>query len=465
MNLFDGFVNFVSGLGNPLADKGANNTYQHHFDNPDANDAIYRTSGFAKRSVDIHASDATRKWRAWQGDDAGDLLKAEKKLKLKLTVRDAIAAGKRLGGAAIYMGFKGISAEELAEPLDPETVKPGSLEYVTLFDRTELSPVTYDEDPTSPRYKRGEIFSIDRGEGANLRIHWTRFAWFGGAPTPRRIVEIQNGWDDSVYCAWRPYIEAVDSSLANMNALLHETRTQTLKIPGLSQYFETDDSERRLTKRILAMARMKSTVHMTAIDSMEEVTTENASFTGVVEVFGKSLEAMAGVCGTPVIRFLGTSPKGLNGTGQSELTNHYDAVASYQENELSAALWTLDAVLWRSVTGKSVDDMAYDWRPLLQASEKEQAETAKTNAETIKIYNDLGLFDDELFAAVVLGHLKQTHLFPTLQEVLDDLSTDDEFIEIDEPEVEAGGIPGNPGPAQIPNGGAPRPAAGSKKTG
>ena len=433
MKMFDGFVNFVAGIGNSASDKGANNQYVQSYDDYMRNEAIYRASGFGKRTIDIVASDATRKWRTWLGDDASDLIKFEKKLKLKQTVRDAIAAGKRGGGAAIYFGFKGISNEQLAEPLDPDTVQKGDLQYVTMFDRNELSPIEYDEDATSPRYKRGLIYCINRGAGADLRIHWTRFAWFSGAPTARETVEVQNGWDDSVYHAWSPYIEAADASLANINALVHEARTDTLKIPGLAQYFETEDGEARLTKRVLAMQRMKSSVHATVIDKEEEVVTKTMSFTGVVEVFTKALEALAGVSDIPIVRFLGTSPGGMNSSGQTELHNYYDGVSSYQENDLASSMWPLDAVLWRSITGKDLDEMAYEWKPLYQQTEKEQAETEKLNAETVKIYYDMRLFDDELYAAAVLGRLKQVHLFPTLQALLDEKADEDDFISIEEP--------------------------------
>lgn len=452
MKIFDGFQNWVAGIGNEKSDKGANNTYVQTVDNVGRNEALYRTSGFGKRTVDIVSSDATRKWRTWHGDDASDLIKFEKKLGLKQTVRDAIAAGKRTGGAAIYFGFKGISDEQLAEPLDPSTVQQNDLQYVTMFSRTELSPVEYDEDPTSPRFKRGKIFAINRGDGMSLKIHWTRFAWFSGVPTSREMVEIQQGWDDSVYLAWGPYIEAADAALANINALVHEARTDTLKIPGLAQYFETEDSEMRLTKRVLAMARLKSSVHMGVIDKDEEIVTKNMSFTGVVEVFAKGLEALAGVSDIPIVRFLGTSPGGMNSSGQTELHNYYDGVSSYQENDLAASLWQLDAVLWRSVTGRDINEMSYDWTPLYQQSEKEQAETEKLNAETTKLYYDMKLFDDELFAEAVLGRLKQTHLFPTLQEILDEKAADDEFISVEEIEAEPKTQP--PAPSDSPAGNA-----------
>lgn len=458
MFLQDGFMNWASGIGNQLSDKGAHNTYGHTFDIPWHNEALYRTSGFGKRTVNIPASDATRMWRDWNDEKADDLKKIEKRLRLKLNVRDAIIAGRKHGGAALYMGIEGISDEDLETPLDPEQVRPGSLKYVTLFDRTELSPLEYDEDPTSPRYKRGLIYSINRGNGANLRIHWTRFAWFGGTPTQREIMEAQDGWDDSVYVAWRPHIEAADSSLANLNALIHEARSETLKIPNLSQHFETADGESRLTKRVLAAQRMKSSLHMTVIDESENIETRNMSFTGLVDVFSRTLEALGGVCDIPVVRFLGTSPGGLNSSGQTELHNYYDGIASYQQNDLEAQLWALDAVLYKSTTGKSPAEMSYNWSPLYQLSEKEQAEAEKTRAEAVKIYHDLGVFEDEAFATAVLGGLKQGKLLPTLLDVIDDLGKDDDFIQIDPPKPETppagvgGGNPAAPGPAEAPPG-------------
>lgn len=438
----DGFRNFVAGVGVGGQDKAAANTYIVPQINLVQCENIYRSSGFGRRVVDIPAGDMTREWRTWM-QDADAMHSMEKKLNIQRLIKDAITVGLKQGGAGIYIGVKGVT--DPSEPLDPEKVGKDQLEYLTLFGREELTVVEAEEDALSPRYRKGKIYSINRGEGSSLRIHWTRFAWFGALPTSTNTAEKQDGWDDPIYTTLQPLIESADSALMNIRALIHEARVDVLKIPELTKYFEDSESESRLKQRVLLTQHLKSNMHMLVLDGTEDHDTRTMQFSGLVDVYAKTLESLSGAADIPITRFLGTSPKGMNATGDSDMRNYYDGIAARQGNELEPALSVFDQVLFRHTTGKAPDDtQLYIWNPLWQQTEKEKAETAKVKAETTKIYSDLGLFEPEFFANTVLDQIKDDELYPGIEQRLAELANEDEAIQITIPK-ETQSVETNPG--------------------
>lgn len=439
--LFDGLVNWVAGLGKPGTDKSTANTYLPFTHSREANESLYRASAFGRAALNIPAGDMTREWRTWLTKPE-EMLAAEKSLKLPKLCKRGLIEGAKQGGAAVYIGLKGVDDETLQEPINLDLVKKGDLEYLTLFTRHELTVIEYEEDPLSPRYRKGRIYAINRGgHSSGLRIHWTRFAWFDGAETSSDVAETQDGWDDSRYTSLRPHVEAADSALANVLAMIHDARSDVLKIPNLASYFEDAESEAKLARRVMTTQHMKSTLHMMIIDGDEEHVSISQSFAGVLDVFKGTLEVLAGASDIPATRFLGTSPKGLNSTGESDLRNYYDSIAAQQNNDLSDSIRLLDDVLFRHVTGEKPDfiNLSYKWKPLWQLSEKDSAEVAKKRAETSKIYHDLGLFDDEFLAAAILSQIKEDGLYPDLETLLEEMADEADAIDITAPVTTRGG--------------------------
>jgi len=451
IEVVDGLVNWVAGLGRVGIDKSVANAYVAPTADMIGYENLYRSSAFGRAALEIPAGDMTREWRTW-AKNGEEIRQAEKKLKLPKLSKKAIIEGRKQGGAAIYIGIKGVDDETLEEPLDPSTIEKGDLEYLTLFTRNELTVVEHEDDPLSPRYRKGRFYSINRGNhSAGLKIHWTRFAWFGGNETSSEVYETQDGWDDSAYATLQPHIEGADSALRNMLALIHEARSEVLKIPNLASYFEDEQSEAKLSRRVMTTQHMKSTLHMMVIDANEDYVSTNQSFTGVIEVFRAALEALAGSSDVPATRFLGTPPKGLNSTGESDLRNYYDSIAALQNNDLSESLRLLDEVLYRHVTGEESEDIdtTFVWNPLWQLSEKEMAEVAELEAKTNKMYVDMGILDEELLAAAILSQVKERGMYPGLEKLLEELSDESDAIQITAP-IETNNRSGNADQTQTP---------------
>ena len=115
------------------------------------------------------------------------------------------------------------------------------------------------------------------------------------------------------------------------------------------------------------------------------------------------------MAGIPITRFLSASPAGMNATGESDAINYAIHVLAMQER-FSKKLRMLDEVMARSLGMREALD--YEWLPLMNLSEKEQADIAKTKAEALALMMDrYAIFENEtriiLSGDPVFGELEE----------------------------------------------------------
>jgi phage-related protein (TIGR01555 family) len=136
---------------------------------------------------------------------------------------------------------------------------------------------------------------------------------------------------------------------------------------------------------------MKSLVQMALLDGEETYDRKTLDLAGVAPVLETLMTWISGAADIPVTRLFGTSAKGLNATGEGDLTNYFNSIRSKQLTQLDPGLRSLDQVLVRSALGYFPDDYNYVWNPLQQPDSVEMATAGKTRAETDQIYLDAGV--------------------------------------------------------------------------
>ena len=95
----------------------------------------------------------------------------------------------------------------------------------------------------------------------------------------------------------------------------------------------------------------------------------------------------------PMTRFLSQSPAGMNATGSSDADNYAIRVAAMQKRLLDPVLRKLDIMVARHA-GLS-EPPEYEWVPLTDLSEKDRAETAKLQGETLNLAYTDGVIDED----------------------------------------------------------------------
>ena len=143
-----------------------------------------------------------------------------------------------------------------------------------------------------------------------------------------------------------------------------------------------DEAYRNKVLTRLSLANQgKSISNALVMDAEEEWDQKQISFAQLPEVLQLFLQIAAGAADIPVTRLLGQSPSGMNSTGESDVRNYYDRLASEQNVFLRPRVEKLDEVLIRSGLGARPEEVHFAFSPLWQLGEKEQADIFKTKAD------------------------------------------------------------------------------------
>ena len=220
LKMADSFKNFVANLNTPRDKQSGGDYYLNPFTDQQWSD-IYRTSWMGRKVVDIPAKDATREWRDWLTDeDQIEAIEAEeKRLLLPQKVKLALQQARLFGGSAIYFSIKGDDPEL---PLDVETVKKGSLEFITVFQKGVLTPGDIEMDPMSVEYGLPKWYEISGAESGATKIDKSRLAIFVGNEVlvPLELEGVNQGWGDSVLQSAYEAVRNADSIASNIGSLV-----------------------------------------------------------------------------------------------------------------------------------------------------------------------------------------------------------------------------------------------------
>lgn len=405
----DGLVSLTTRLGTSV-DKGASARYQLDLLDDQQLEASFRTSWLARKIVMIPAFDAVRKWREWTGDErANEVENLEDLLGVKAKVLEAKWKARLFGGAALLIGTE---EEDLSLPLDPSTVGLGGLRYLTVLTRRDLVAGVVELDPRLARYGLPREYTISTNSGAVLQVHPSRLVELYGDKRPHHFATRsgQFGWGDSVLQSAYDAVRNVDSTMANIAALVFDARTSVVKIPGLSRNIVDPKFEEALLNRFYAFRQAVGNHGLALLDAEETLETRSYSFPGLSDVANTFMQVAAGAADIPATRFIGSSPGGLNATGESDLSNYYDRIQSIQTLELEPAMSSLDEVLVRSALGEWPEDLTYNWRPLKQMSEKDNSEIRSRNADTLAKTKAAGVYDLDEIAAMGAAMMRETGL-------------------------------------------------------
>lgn len=438
-NIIDSLQNFVAGLGTSR-DKAIASTYAVTPLSDYDLSAMYRTSWLARKIVDIIPLDATRQWRKWQADkDQIGLIEAtEKRLGLRVKIKDAITKARLFGGAGIYIGTRDLDP---SKPLDPARIGKDGLLYLAVIPRQQLSATEIENDPISPRYGLPKMYQV-AGAGTTQFIHPSRLVIFIGNPLPDNTLAdgAQYGWGDSVLQSALDAIKNADSIQANVASMVFESKVDVVKIPQFMDQVNDKQYRTRLYERLQLAATAKGVNGMLVLDSEEEYETKQLSFGNLPELMDRTMQAPCAAADIPATRFMGQSPAGMSSTGESDMRNYYDRVKAVQELDIGPAMQILDECLIRSALGNRPEDVFYEWASLWQSTPEQRAATGKVVADTIVALNNTKLWPVDVMAETATNMLTECGAAPGLESAMDEyVEGDDDMKEVEDPMNETEG--------------------------
>ena len=380
----DGLTNVVTGLGTAKSKRESNRWVYDLINQWQQLEACFQSNWIARQIVSVPAEDATREWRRIKAQDAEAIAAVEQQLKLQSIVNDALHWSRLYGGSGILM----CTGQDLSKPLNLNKVKKGSLERLIVLDRWEMNPTTINNyDILAPNYMRGEFYTL---QGGQQQVHWSHFAFFHGEKLPRRQMAYTQGWGDSVL---RKCIEDVNDTVASKGGiaeLMQEANIDVITREGLSEELASDQ-DGAITDRYALFSQMKSIINMALLDGDEKLERQTLNLTGVAPVIENFMIWLCGAARIPMVKLFGTSAKGMNATGEGDLSIYYDDVSAMQTSTLSDPMRTLDEVMVRSALGTFPSDYDYEWNPLNQPNQLETAQADNLEANTNQMYLDMGV--------------------------------------------------------------------------
>lgn len=437
--LGDSLRNLVANIGT-TRDKAASSYYDIPQLRDDEATNAYRGTWLARKIVDIPAKDACRRWRGWNADkDQTSKLEAEeKRLGVQAKVLDAMRKGRLYGGAAIYIGT---GDPDPSKELNPERIAAAGIRHLNVITKRILQAGEIETDPESPLYGKPKVYTISGQSRGQVDIHPSRLVLFTGHahPDPEMATGATPGWGDSILLSVLDTLKNADATIANIASLVFEAKIDVIRIPGFMAGLASDSEYATQVLNRLSLAATAKGVNGTLLlDKEEEYDSKTMTFAQLPEILQKFLEIVSGAADIPVTRLLGTSPGGLNSTGESDLRNYYDHIQSLQELEVQTAMGVLDECMVRSALGSRPPELFYNWRSLWQPTAKERADIGKITAETIKAIDDTGLLPDQVMGKVAVNMLTEAGIAPGLESEMGDwLAENPEGFEREDDEAAA----------------------------
>jgi phage-related protein (TIGR01555 family) len=408
-------LNLISGLGtqkDKLSHARFNFNYLTRFDL----DAMYEGDWVAGTAIDAPCDDMTREWRIWNAGPrhTAEMASAERRLRVRQRVNQALKLARLYGGSAILLGT---GDENPALPLIPESIKRGGLKYLHVLSRYEIFTEQLDRDPMSEFFGEPLMYSLARPNNGAILVHPSRIVRFLGQAR-LELSRTIDGWGLSTLQRMYDAIRNVSSTSNNLASLVYEAKVDVIKIPGLTENAQDPTYQANVLARFAIANMGKSIQSAVVLDKEEEWAHKTVTFGGLVEVLREFLQIAAGAADIPITRFLGTSAKGLNASGEEDTRNYYDALSSKQEIEIRPAMERLDEALIRSALGSRPDSVDYSWAPLWQMTAAQSAAIDLQIAQTAQIYAALGVLPPSAMRKGITARLIENNTYPGLQDAI-----------------------------------------------
>lgn len=371
----DGLENVMTGMGT-ASDKVGYNTWTHSGNNFNhvALSARYREDWLSQKIVDIIPTDTTREWRHFPNNKVAE--EADKEMRLQHLVADAMKWARLYGTSYIILDLKGSGA--LDQPLNLDRLRKGCINSLQVVDRVRLVPMgVINTTPMSVNYGMPEHYQF---VGSEMPIHHTRLIRFEGTQLPLYELMRNQYLSDSVLIPFMSTIDSFHMAFGAAANLCVESNVDVVAIEGLQDLVSSPEGEAALLKRFRIMKQMKSAYNVLLLDAQENFQTKSVALTGLQNLIWEYLQIVAAGVGIPATRFLATQPKGLNASGDADISNYVDAIKGVQDAEISPKMNILDRVVQAHY---GLEPWKYDWKDIFPESAAQKQTRIKTTCDAV----------------------------------------------------------------------------------
>lgn len=425
----DGFKNFISRLGFK-SDKSRGNVVDLTGVRILADEelsTVWISDGICKKLVSIRAEDALSQGLEFPNDKDGTFQKELLRLQVMPTVKRTLQWADLFGGCVILPMVED-GSDDLANPRADRKGAP--VTQLRVYDRSRIESIStsWVSDPASPYFESVEVFKLRKLDGSAFPVHTTRLLVVKGEPVP------QNQYLNNLDFRWwgqsflQPIFQDVAAygiSLQAVTHLMQEASIAKFKFPELTSLLaQGDKGEARAINRMELMNLGKSVSRALFLGEGEEFIRDTLDMGNISQGLEPFKEHICGVTGFPRTRVFGTSPGGMNATGESDMNNHYDRIREYQTFNVRPLMEPLVKMIARGLNlPESIAD--FEFKSLGAPTQEQLVDMRYKQAQTDKIYLDASVIDEDevrenrFFQKASLEMIVNTKAAPEKEEPLD----------------------------------------------
>jgi phage-related protein (TIGR01555 family) len=412
----DSWTSAMTALGKMGVDKRLGDRFQADIVTREQALELWRGNDLAAKIIEKFPDEALRPGFQISigGDDGGDL-KGEieedwKNLQLRDRLWWAYAWMRGFGGGSILLGADD-GSKDWSLPLNEENIR--SFKWITALEPDDHTPLDLYDNPQESKFGEVKTYSLIGSKGKNVVVHESRLITFMGVQVSKRQrgSSATGGWGDSVLTRVLRVLNDHDMTWASVALLMRDFSQAVMKMKGLAELILKNKDD-VILRRMLAIQLARSTAGAILMDSEEDFERKQTPMSGVDGVLDRFMTRMSAAGDMPVTFLYGVSPAGLNATGESDRVSFYDRIKVIEDLDFLPAIERVSRIQFLARGGEP-DEWSVSFNPLLQQSEDAKATTRKTNAETDKIYIDMGVLTPSVVARSRFGgdeYSPDTHL-------------------------------------------------------
>lgn len=256
-------------------------------------------------------------------------------------------------------------------------IEKGSLKRLQTVEAVWTYPTTYNAmNPLREDWYNPQVWYVMGQE-----IHCSRLLTFIGHPVPDLLKPAYSFGGLSLSQMAKPYVDIWLKTRESVGTLIHSFSVMVL-MTDLSTILQPGNAAGLLQRVALFNALRDNQGTFVVNKNTEDFKNVSASLAGLHELQSQSQEHMMSVARIPAVKFTGMQPSGLNASSEGELRAFGDTIHGYQEVFFRPNLTKVMNFAQMSLWGEIDSDITFDFEPLMELSEKEEAELRKLNAET-----------------------------------------------------------------------------------
>ena len=374
---------------------------------------MFRNHWISRRIIEKPAQDMTKAFPRLtcelRPDQIADFDHTIARTQTRARLQTAITWARLFGGAGALMVIDG-QENMLDQPLDVDTINPGTYKGLIVFDRwSGISPgeevvddVNHIVDFGLPKY-----YEVHTENSELFRVHHSRILRFCGPQVPNPEFYAQLKWGISELEPVFEELRKRDNMSWSILNLLFRAQIIGQKNPELANLLSGASSSQEMLTRF--QARMQAQNELLSNQSMlitgedSEMFTHSYSFAGVSEIYQQFQMDIAGAARIPVSILFGRTATGLGQSNDADIRIYEQDIAQKQNEELRPQLDKLLPVMCMSEFGEVPDDLDYIFPSIRVLTEEQKADMAEKATTAILAPFEAGVTSQKN----VLQELKQ----------------------------------------------------------